>query len=181
MCRLRLFPNQQRFFLTFYVFGSHFAWFRNLLPFENQRKPANQLTVFGDLWRNQLWQCWEEGCLKPMSVVWIDPCLRPGVLLAQERLGYNHNRVSATFSDVSVFVGVVTVSLLSCHSQLTQLSQSAYSVVAVSLFSRRSQPTQSSQSAYSVVTASLLSCHSQPTQLSQSAYSVVAVYVTGYN
>ena len=26
-----------------------------LLPFERQRKTVNYLTVFGDIWRNQLW------------------------------------------------------------------------------------------------------------------------------
>ena len=42
----------------------------NLTRFEHERKPVLRLTVFRDLWRNQLWQWLEEGCRNPVLRVW---------------------------------------------------------------------------------------------------------------
>lgn len=47
----------------------------NLLLFEHRRK-----TVFGDLWRNQLWWPWlEDGCRRPVFGVWVLPWLATGL------------------------------------------------------------------------------------------------------
>ena len=45
-------------------------------PFVHQWQTVHLLTVFGDLWHNQLWQWLEEGCCKPVLGVWIkcSPC-----------------------------------------------------------------------------------------------------------
>ena len=44
----------------------------NLLSFEYHQKTVRYLTVFRDLWRNQLWQWLEKGCRKPVLGVWHD-------------------------------------------------------------------------------------------------------------
>ena len=44
----------------------------HLLPCEHRWKSVRKLTVFRDLWRNQIWQWLEEGCRKSMLGVWIE-------------------------------------------------------------------------------------------------------------
>ena len=39
---------------------------------------SEKLSIFRDLWRDQLWQWLEKGCWKPELGVWEGPCGTPG-------------------------------------------------------------------------------------------------------